>query len=76
MRKETVSEVRTEPYLIILLPSVSLARPDLVVCQDNKLSYASLLTLEDAYAMIKGKMQEYEVEADALKASLSGAFPS
>jgi len=43
-----------------------------IVSEDNKLPYASLLTLEDAYAMIKNKMQEYEAEADALKANLSG----
>ena len=64
-----------------------------IVSQDNKLPYSQLITLEDAYAMIKGdappdqrdprppptppwmlsgKMNEYEIEADALKANLAG----
>jgi len=42
-----------------------------IVSEDNKLPYSSLMTLEDAYAMIKGKMNEYEVESEALKTNLA-----
>jgi len=42
------------------------------VAEDDALPYASLLTLEDAYGMMKGKMSEYELESDALKSQLAG----